>query len=117
VIQIYECDTIIIRYIDENKIMKYDDIENIVRFARTNVFTYQLTAENYAEVEFINADGKIRSRDLKCLKLLLMYFLRTNLNMFTLSRDERPKRLHSHCAHNRRYMLKGKESMYICFSF
>jgi hypothetical protein len=81
--------------------MKYDDIEKIVRYARTNVFTYQLTAENCAEVEFINADGK-------------------------LSRDERPKRFHSHCAHNRRqclcfiiiiYMLKGKESMYICFSF
>lgn len=39
--------------------MKYDDIENIVRSTRKDVFTYQLTAENCAEVEFINTDGKI----------------------------------------------------------
>lgn len=55
--QIYEFDTIIIRYIDENKIMKYDDIENIIQSIRTNIFTFQLTTENNAEIEFLNVNG------------------------------------------------------------
>ncbi|CAF1511634.1 unnamed protein product [Adineta steineri] len=58
-IQIYECDTIMMRYSDDKKIMKYDDIENIIQSARMNVFTYQLTDDNCVEIEFISADGKI----------------------------------------------------------
>ena len=47
------------RYIDEKKIMKYDDVEYILRSIRKNIFTFQFTDENYVEVEFINTDGKI----------------------------------------------------------
>ena len=57
--QIYECDTVNIRYVDENKMMNYDDIENIVRSVRKNVFTFQLTDDNCVEVEFINVDCKL----------------------------------------------------------
>jgi hypothetical protein len=57
-IQIYECDTVNIRYINENKSMKYDDIENIIPSARKNVFTFELTDQNCVEVEFINVQGK-----------------------------------------------------------
>ena len=49
------------RYIDEKKIMKYDDVEYILRFVRKNIFTFQLTDDNYVEVEFLNTDGKISS--------------------------------------------------------
>jgi hypothetical protein len=58
--QIYECETVTIRYTDENRIMKYEDIETIIRFVRKNVFTFQLIDNNSGEVEFINTDGKIQ---------------------------------------------------------
>ncbi|CAF2797193.1 unnamed protein product [Rotaria sp. Silwood2] len=56
-IQIYECDTVSICFIDEHKIMKYDDIENIIQSVRKNIFTFQLVNEYCAEVEFINANA------------------------------------------------------------
>ncbi|CAF3645504.1 unnamed protein product [Rotaria sordida] len=56
-IQIYECDTVSICYIDEHKIMKYDDIRNIIQSVRKNVFTFQLVNQYYVEVEFINVDA------------------------------------------------------------
>ncbi|UJR31949.1 hypothetical protein I4U23_019422 [Adineta vaga] len=56
IVQVYEFDTIIIRFPDE-KIMSYDDVENIIRSARIDVFTYQLTEDNCVEVEFINVDA------------------------------------------------------------
>ncbi|CAF0879399.1 unnamed protein product [Adineta ricciae] len=55
-VQIYECDTVSISFLDK-KSMSYNDIENIVRPARIDVFTYQLTADNSVEVEFTNPDA------------------------------------------------------------
>ncbi len=57
-IQIYECDTVVIRFIDEHKTMKYDDLENIIPSFRESVFTFELIDQHSVEVEFINADGK-----------------------------------------------------------
>lgn len=59
IIQIYECDAVAIHYIDENKSIKYDDIENFVPYARENVFTFEITNRNCVEIEFINVNGKI----------------------------------------------------------
>ncbi|CAF4955608.1 unnamed protein product [Rotaria sp. Silwood1] len=56
-IQIYECDTISISYIDEYKIMKYDDIHNIIQCIKKNVFTFQLVNDYCVEIEFINTDA------------------------------------------------------------
>ncbi|CAF0928899.1 unnamed protein product [Adineta ricciae] len=55
-VQIYECDTVSMRFLDK-KPMSYNDIENIVRPVRIDVFTYQLTDDNSAEVEFTNPDA------------------------------------------------------------
>jgi len=56
-IQIYECDAVTICYIDENKSMKLDDIENIIPSIRENVFTFEIIDINSVEVEFINVSA------------------------------------------------------------
>jgi hypothetical protein len=62
-LQIFECDTITIRHNEAEKMMTYDDIENILRPSRFDVFTYQLTEDNCVEVEFVDANGKIPSEE------------------------------------------------------
>lgn len=56
-IQIYECDAISIQYIDENKSMISNDIENFISSGKKNVFTYEITNTNSVEIEFINTQG------------------------------------------------------------
>ena len=63
-VQIYECDTVNIRFLDK-KSMSYEHIETILGPARIDVFTYQLTDDNSVEVEFANSDGKIEFKDYK----------------------------------------------------
>ena len=58
-IQIYECDTVAIRYIDQNKFIKYEDVLRILQPVRQHVFTFQITSQNGAEVEFIDTNGEI----------------------------------------------------------
>lgn len=56
-IQIYECDTAMIRFNDDQKMMTYEDVESIMQSVRMDIFTYQLTDNHCVEVEFINTDG------------------------------------------------------------
>jgi hypothetical protein len=57
-IQIYECDTVIIQYIDRNKTMRYEDIQRIIPSMRESIFTFELTDQNCVEVEFLNIQSK-----------------------------------------------------------
>lgn len=45
-------------YIDENKIMNFDDLETILQSFREIIFTFQLISEHSVEIEFINTTCK-----------------------------------------------------------
>lgn len=57
-VQIYECDNVTMSYIDENKIMNFDDLETILQSFREIIFTFQLISEHSVEIEFINTTCK-----------------------------------------------------------
>lgn len=56
--QIYECDTVMIKYNDENKNMRYDDIERLIPSAQQSIFTFEFTTSSSVEIEFISVQGK-----------------------------------------------------------
>ncbi len=56
-IQIYECDALEIRFNDENKSMTKDDLEIIFKSVWNDIFAFNFPTNEYAEVEFINANG------------------------------------------------------------
>lgn len=55
--QTHEYDTVKINF-NDHRIMTYEDIEKIVYNVRKNVFTFQIIDKYWAEVEFINGNGK-----------------------------------------------------------
>ena len=56
-IQIHEPEALEIRYNDENKPIKMDDLQTIFRPVWTDIFAYNFPSYDCAEVEFINTNG------------------------------------------------------------
>ena len=57
-IEVYECDTVVIQYIDQNRSMALEDIQRFVPLMKDHVFTFDITAHNCVEIEFLNVRGK-----------------------------------------------------------
>jgi hypothetical protein len=74
-IQIYECDALEIHYNTENKSITENDLKNIFKSVWKNIFSYNFPSENCAEVEFINADGKILFKRFFLFKNFFLLFL------------------------------------------
>ena len=47
-----------IKYNDENKAIRYDDIRRIIPSAEQNIFTFEFTTSSSVEIEFISVQGK-----------------------------------------------------------
>jgi hypothetical protein len=62
-IQRYQSDAVVICYIDQNKLMKYEDLQIILQSVWKDIFTFHFPSENQAEVEFIHVNGKIFKRE------------------------------------------------------
>jgi hypothetical protein len=60
--QIYECDAVEIYYQHDNQPITENDLKMIFNSIWTEVFAYNFPSDDRAEVEFINANGKVLSK-------------------------------------------------------
>jgi hypothetical protein len=61
-IQVYECDAAELHYLEENKPITHDDIQKIIKNVSNDIFAWNFPTEYCAEIEFINANGKITEK-------------------------------------------------------
>ena len=57
-VEVYECHTVEVRFKDEQRLVKHDDLRQLFEPVWKNLFTFELLPSGSASVEFLTAAGK-----------------------------------------------------------